>query len=295
MKKLIKSAGFQTFLFVVLAFVVLYWAMSLANDYESVSAAREMTNTTQAQTTDEIVPPPSNTDVGEVTSFTIDICEVELKIVGSGHDQSKKLVLYQRNLPVASVEMPEDVDSFRVLSYEIGATHAAYINVELGGKFVEAISNDMYWLNDAKELNGDWRIEASMRYVDDVFAVTTTTKSPTDNSSCHLNTQWKLDDSKLYADGKIILYRVLSTGYFPLVQTSTGWSMVRYDQDEGWIAIPFKVYESDQQELLKLIESISEVAPNEAQHGTEYRLERFGFTSDDVDTARHTYKVRQIS
>lgn len=293
MRKLIKSTGFQMFLFVAFASALLYWAIGLSSEHEGVSAARDAASTaqTQAETTVTVTPLPSAYPDGPTTSFSIKTCEVELKVVEGGYGRPRQLALYQQDLPVANMDMPQDVTDFRVMSYEIGATHAAYINVELGGRFVEVVSNDMYWLSGARGSEDDWRIKASMQYVDDIYAVTTTVKRPTDNLSCHLNTQWKLIDGMLYADDKVVLYRVLSPAYFPLVQTGAGWSMMRYDKDEGWIAIPFKVYESGQQELLKLIESISEVAPNEAQHGTENRLERFGFTSDDVDTARHTYKV----
>ena len=258
---------------------------------------REIRNmTTTATTTAEVTTTSQSLQGKPLEEANIWAANVRLKFADKTSTQPKRLVMYQEDFPIASVNVTDDTTCFRLLNYEIGATGAAYANIEVDGKYVQAISNDMYW-EPSDRSDKSWRVYAEMKYVDDVFATTVTTREFRDVENPHggyfvgLNTKWRLYNGQLYADDTLITDNVRSVEYFPLVGTVDGWYILRYDRKTGWHTDKYVLYEDLKDDLFGVIGALQGVGQIPIDIGVSENLRELGFTLDDMDTLKKTVFV----
>ena len=298
-KKIIKSTEVQLFAIFAVAIALLYWLIGLCSDGTFDRRVAQAGATTETATTDMEAYSETKTEAirfksAEPVSYPREtehdfyFSDTKIRIIPAGQNTARRLGLFQQNTLVASIEIPEAAKNFRLLNYSIGATGALHANVEAGSKLVRFTSNDMYW--EPKNTRSDsWRIHPNAELVKDAVATTVTTKTfDNDKLFVGLNTAWRLVDGALYADDNLVLVRVMDVEHFPLVQTQSGWSLIRYDKDNGWTPLPYKLYEDKREELFQLIESVAETKTTAVQHGVELRLRELGLTKDDIDTAQKT-------
>lgn len=302
-KRIIKSTTFQMAVFIGIFGVFAFWAIGLCGD-DGVFGNR--TTRAEVKTETKIVDMEASTEAtSETISFTaagpanypreaehdFHFSDTLVRIIPAGKTTPRRLALFQQNTLIASIEIPETAEDFQLLNYSIGATGALHTNIEVGGKLARFTSNDMYW-ESAENRTDPWRTQPKAEYVDNAVATTVTTKTfDNDKFFVGLNTAWRLVDGALYADNDLVLVRVMDVEHFPLVQTRSGWSLIRYDKDNNWTPLPYKLYESKQEELFRLISLVAGTKTAAVQHGVESRLKELGLTKDDIDTAQKTMFV----
>lgn len=298
-KKIIKSTEVQLFIIFAVTIGLLYWLIGLSSDGTFDHGVAQADTTTETATTDMEAYSETKTETisfksAEPVSYPREtehdfyFSDTKIRIIPAGKITPRRLALFQQNTLIASIEIPETAEDFQLLNYSIGATGTLHANIEVGGKLARFASNDMYW-KPAENRTDPWRTQPKAEYVDNAVATTVTTKTfDNDKLFVGLNTTWRLVNGALYADDDLVLVRVMDVEHFPLVQTQSGWSLIRYDKDNDWTPLPYKLYEDKREELFQLIESVAETKTAAVQHGVELRLKELGLTKDDIDTAQKT-------